>query len=171
MSVLLGYLGRERVSAAQLERLYEQGKARPGFATEVVAALAQLDPDIAHRAVWLLRKLAGETRLDDAAMRRVVEYIDASGHWIFRLTLCQLFAETDCPRDVADDVRAFLRKNVEDRRVIIRAWALTALMRMPRELVSESERQQLWRAAERDPAKSMQARLRLLKRRLAARRA
>ncbi len=165
MSVLLGYLGRERLTVTQLEQLYEQGKARPGFVHEVIATLGQLDPEKAHRALWLLRKVSAESCLDAAAVSRVIECSDVSEHWLFRLTLCQLLAETTCPPEAAEDAFSVLRKCFDDRRVIIRAWALTALVRLPRDRAREGEIRERVRAAERDPAKSMQARLRHLTRR------
>lgn len=163
MSVLLGYLGRERLTVTQLEQLYEQGKARPGFVDDVIAALGQLDPENAHRALWLLRKIAGEAGLDAAAISRVMEYVDVSTHWLFRLTLCQLLAETKCPPALADEVFSFLKKSFGDRRVIVRAWALTAVLQLPRRREREGKIREMVRTAERDPAKSMQARLRRLK--------
>lgn len=162
MHPLLRDLGRERLSVATLERLHAQSGAQPGFVAAVISALGQLDPDIAYQAVWLLRKAAAESRLSETDLARIAELVDASPHWIYRLTMCQLFAETGCPAALRDQLFPFLCQCFNDRRVIIRAWALTAMLRFGEDPAFRREIRQNRRTAERDPAKSMQARLRHL---------
>lgn len=160
MHPLLHELGRERLSIAALARLHARSGTQPGFVAAAISALGQLDSEIAYQAVWLLRKAAAESRLSEADLARIVELVDASPHWIYRLTMCQLFAETGCPAALRDQLFPFLRQCFTDRRVIIRAWALTAMMWFADDPAYRREIRQNLRTAGRDSAKSMQARLR-----------
>jgi hypothetical protein len=162
MSPLLASLGREGVNVAALARLQAHSGAKPGFVSEVITVLGQLDPEVAYRAVWLLRKAAAESRLDERDWARIAELVDASDHWIYRLTLCQLFAEAACLPALRAQVFPFLQRCFTDRRVIIRAWALSAMLRFRDDPVYRLAIQRTLRIAQRDPAKSMQARLRRL---------
>jgi hypothetical protein len=162
MGPLLAYLGRERLPVAALARLYAQSGAAPGFVAAVIMALGQLDPAITYRAAWLLRKAAAKAHLDGQDWARIAELADASGHWIHRLTMCQLFAESACPPALRAQVFPFLQRCFVDRRVIIRAWALTAMLLFRNDPAYRPAIQRTLRAARRDPGKSMQARLRRL---------
>jgi hypothetical protein len=164
MGSLLESLGRERLPVSTLQKLLDQWSARPEFVAQTISALGQLDADLAYQAVWLLRRPAEESRLGEPDLARIVELVDASPHWIYRLTMCQLFAETGCPAALRDQLFPFLRQCFTDRRVIIRAWALTAMTRFEDDPVYRPEIRQCRRAAARDRAKSMQARLRHLSR-------
>lgn len=163
MSPLLEYLARERVTAAALESVYGQSGARPEFVPGLIAVLGQLDPNVAYRAVCLLRRAAAESPLREDDWRRIAELVDGSEHWLYRLTMCQLFAEAACPPALREQVFPFLQRCFADRRVIVRAWALTAMARFRDDPAYRQEIQRLWRTAKRDPRKSMQARLRRIK--------
>jgi hypothetical protein len=162
MPALLEVLSRDRLTAPELAEIFARHQARPGFVAETLATLEQLDPDHACRAVWLLRKSAAETPLSESDLGRIVELVDASGHWIYQLTLCQLFSETGCPPALRDQLIPFLQRCFSNPRVFIRAWSLTAMNRFRDDPAYRSAIRQCERVARRDPAKSMQARLRHL---------
>lgn len=162
MGPLIESLGREHLPVAALRAIHAQWRARPEFASQLISALGQLDPAVACRAVWLLRRQAAESPLRESELARIVELVDGSEHWIYRLTLCQLFAATGCPPASRDDLFPFLQRCFADRRVIIRAWALTAMLRFRDDPAYRRAIRQCERQAQRDPGKAMQARLRQL---------
>jgi hypothetical protein len=163
MSALLEYLGRDGVDVSSLRSLYERLGAREEFVRDVIGALGQLDTQEAWRAVWLLKRSAADSKLGRDDLRKIAELVDSSEHWVFRLTMCQLFAETGCFREFREQVFSFLQRNFDDRRAIIRAWALSAMADFEGDPLYRRSIQQMRRAAEQDHSKAMQARLRRLK--------
>ncbi|HEY5551481.1 MAG TPA: hypothetical protein VIK52_06320 [Opitutaceae bacterium] len=141
---------------------YEQSRLVPGFFAEVATALELLDGDASWRAVWFLRQAADECLLSEADIKKVPRNVEASRHWAARLLLCQIFAQVECPESERETVFEFLVKCFADRRVIIRAWALSAMWPLRRDPRFRNEVQRCMRAARKDPGKAMQARLRHL---------
>lgn len=162
MSTLLAHLGREHCPVAELSQLLARHSGRREFASELIAVLPQLDPETTHRAAWLLRQLAADHPLDERDLARIAEQTDASDHWLFRLTYCQFWAETACPPPLRDQVFPYLQLCAADRRVIVRAWALSAMLHFQSDRAYRKQVRVSLRTAQRDPSKAMQARLRQL---------
>ena len=160
MPALLAHLARDRLTARDLNALFTQFHAQPDFARDLISALDQLDPDLTYRALSLLLKLARASLLSSADLARLIDRLDASDHWLHRLTACQLLAAQPLPPDLGPDIFPFLERCFGDRRVIIRAWALTAMMAFQSHPRFRAATRAALRTARRDPAKSMQARLR-----------
>ncbi|MGC4075305.1 MAG: hypothetical protein QM760_22945 [Nibricoccus sp.] len=160
MPELTPLLSRPQLTAAQLKEIYAALSARDGFADELIRHLPLLDPPHVCRPLGLLRMIAESRGLGAGHVTRIIRHADAfSEHWLGRLLACQLLAITGCPRESEDDAFPFLADCFEDRRVIIRAWALTVLSRFTGAHHQKSIASMLARA-QKDPAKSMQARLR-----------
>ncbi len=160
MSAVLPHLTRPHLSARDLASFYTHFHADPDFISDLIAALDHLDPDLTHRALSLLTKTARSSPLPTPDLARIVDRLDASDHWLHRLTACQLLSAQPIPTELGDDVFPFLQRCFTDRRVIIRAWALTAMLSLRRDPRFRPAVAAALRLARRDPAKSMQARLR-----------
>lgn len=158
-----GTIESEHTTVATLRRLYAQNRAARGFLSEVATLLEVLDEDAAWRAVWILKTAAEDDLLGVREIETVARNIEVSRHWAARLLLCQLFAQVECPESERENFVGFLLKCFEDRRGIVRAWALSAMWRFRRDPRFRSEIQRCLRAARKDPGKAMQARLRQLK--------
>lgn len=164
MNVLFDLLVKEPVRVSDLERMYGAYAGRPEFVDEVIRAFRQLDPDIAWRAAWLLRRHARIHGLQEHELMRLIQCADEQEHWIARLNLCQLFAATGCPARARETLFPFLADCFRDRRTIVRAWALSALMAFRGEQAYARIVADMVRRARQDRAASMQARLRHLER-------
>ncbi|ATC65388.1 hypothetical protein CMV30_16350 [Nibricoccus aquaticus] len=162
MSELTPILSRPRLTAAQLGEIHAAFATRENVADELIRTLTLLDPPHVCRPLGLLRMIAKDRGLSPEHIAKILRHTDAfSEHWLSRLLACQLLAITGCPRENEDDTAPFLADCFRDRRVIVRAWALTVLSRFTgphhRKTIAA-----LFAAARKDPAKSMQARLRQL---------
>ncbi|MFO1450186.1 MAG: hypothetical protein U1F61_18650 [Opitutaceae bacterium] len=159
---MLEKLTSRDLDVAALEALYQHLGPQAGFAAEAISALRQLDAQVIWRAAWLLRRHAREHRFTPDQLIVLGEEAQRIEPWLARLNLCQLFARTGCPLEAKDAIAPFLQECARDRRALVRAWALSALftLREDPELGAAIVRQLA--AARRDPAKSVQARLRQL---------
>ncbi|HEY0946129.1 MAG TPA: hypothetical protein VGD81_12710 [Opitutaceae bacterium] len=164
-SSLLGLLTRDAVKVAELEAIYARQGGSPGFAADAIWAMRQLDADLAWRAVWLLKRHAREHPLAEADLLRIASCADEATHWVSRLTLCQMFSDTGWPASANDTVFPFLVESFANRRVIIRAWAVSALLRLKAHPKYREQVTAILRKARADSGKAMQARLRQLKKR------
>ena len=153
----------EGTTVSALRRLHAGNRATPGFFAEVAALLDVLDEDAAWRAVWFLKSAAEDGMLGAREIETVAGNVEVSRHWAARLLLCQLFARVECLESERENVFEFLLKCFTDRRVIVRAWALSAMWRFRRDPRFGIEIQRCLRAARKDPGKAMQARLRQLR--------
>jgi hypothetical protein len=160
MSALLQHLTRAHLPASALRSLYAQFHTSPTFIPDLISALDHLDPDLTHRALSLLTQAARTSPLSLEHLARIADRLDASDHWLHRLTACQLLAAAPLPLELAEDVFPFLQRAFTDHRVIIRAWALTAMLSFRDHPRFRPDVLAALRVARRDPAKSMQARLR-----------
>ena len=162
MSNLLQILSSKCLSVPELEELYAVYGQESWFIGETVRALRVLDPERAPGAVWLLAQAAKENRLEAPVLKKLVELSAELTHWTSRLVLCQLFARARCPEDSSDELFAFLEECFQDRRVIVRAWAVSAMMPLSSDPRFKRQIAAHLRNAKADPAKSMRARMRHL---------
>jgi hypothetical protein len=159
MSELTSLLSRPRLTAAQLGEIHDAIATRNGIEEDIIRTLPLLDPPHICRPLGLLRMIAEDRGLDAATVSKILQHLDAMDHWLARLLCCQLLAITGCPRENEDDAFPFLADCFRDRRVIIRAWALTVLSRFTGAHHQKSIAS-IVASARKDPSKSMQARLR-----------
>lgn len=159
MSELTSLLSRPRLTSAQLGEIHAAFATRDGFTEDLIRTLPLLDASHVFRPLSLLRLIADDRCLDDTTVSKILQHLDAMDHWLARLLCCQLLAITGCPRETEDDSFPFLADCFRNRRVIVRAWALTVLSRF----TGAHHRKPIAgmiATARKDPAKSMQARLR-----------
>jgi hypothetical protein len=162
MSSLLSLLSRDGIKVAHLERIYTAHCASQGFAADAISAMRQLDADVAWRAIWLLKRLAVEQRLDDADLIRLTECAEEMTDWASRLNLCQLFATTGCPASRREALYPYLIDCFANRRPMIRAWAISVLVGFQADERYRKPVKAMLREAQGDLAGSIQARLRRL---------
>ncbi len=164
MSQLEALLNRRQIRVRELEAIYAQGAADPGFVDQAITAARHLDPAPAGHAVWLLSRAGRAGRVNAAHLRRLAASADELTSWVSRLCLSQLLAVTGCPPDLRRSFHPFLTDCTTDRRPIVRAWALSALATYADDPEYAAEISTLLRQAAKDPAPSMRARLKHLKR-------
>lgn len=163
MNSLYDQLARGPFKVAILERVYLERRADNEFVPQLCSAFLQLDPELTWQVAWLLMRCARDDRLNEDEQAQIAEVLDEARDWVSRLCFCQLFATTGFPKQAVDAVVPFLQHCFSDRRVIIRAWAVSALAPLRRDRMHGAVVRKLMIEAQRDPAKSMQARLRRLK--------
>lgn len=163
MSSLGTLLASDALDVAALERLYAAYREAPDFAADAIRAMRVLDESDAWRAVWLLHRRARDGGLAAAEVSRVIGCADEVTHWIARLNLCQLLATTGCPPEARAAAFSFLSDCFADRRVVVRAWAVSALARFKNDPAFAEPVAAMLRQAKADRRKSMQARLRHLR--------
>lgn len=152
------------MKVADLERLYASGGSTRDLVESALHALRHLDPDLAWRAVWILRRAAADGHVNADVAARVATCAEEFTHWAARLTLCQLFAVRGCPVPAQDSLFPYLVECFADRRPIVRAWALSAMLSLEGNPEFQSEIDACLAQARLDPTPSVQARLRRLKR-------
>ena len=162
MNNLLDLLAKESVKVAALERIYADAHAHPEFAGEAIRAMRLLDSDVSWRAVWLVKRLARDRKLSEADLVRLAACAEEMSHWAARLNLCQLFATTGCPLAARDALYPYLVACFANRRVMIRAWAISALVEFQDDPKYRKQVAAMLRQARTDPGGSMIARLRQL---------
>jgi hypothetical protein len=163
-SLLFNLLSKDDVDVPTLTRIYAGMENASEFLADAIRALHHLDDEQAWRALWLLRRCAedNDNRLDEDSLIRISDRAGELRHWIARLNLCQLFAATGCPPAVRETLFPVLAACFDDRRVIVKAWAISALNTFARDPNYRDQIAGMLREAKRNPAKSMQARLRHL---------
>lgn len=168
MNNLLSLLGKDSVNVAQLEAIYVAHGASPGFVADVISAMRQLDADVAWRAVWLLKRHARNRKLTEGELVRLAQCAEEMPHWAARVNLCQLFGTTGCPASAREALYPYLVECFANRRPMIRAWAISALVEFQADERYRQPVAAMLRAARKETAGSMIARLRHLPRTVAA---
>lgn len=164
MNPLFLLLARDSLKVSQLEQIYLACREKPDLAANAISAMRQLDSDLAWRAVWVLKQLARDHKLSESDLTRLALCADEVSHWAARLNLCQLFGHTGCPVEARETLFPYLVESFMNRRVIIRAWAITVLVGFREEEKFRSRIDAMLRQARADPNASMKARLRNLPR-------
>ena len=164
MNPLSDQLTRAKVQIPELTEIYLRWGANPALATWAISSLEIMEPSQVWRALWLLRQIAQTRELSEQELSALAEKGDIVEHWTARLNLCQLLAATGVPASVRDELFPFLRESFSDRRQIIRAWAISALVTFQADKRFRPEIEKMLRQAHREAGKAMQARLRRLKR-------
>jgi hypothetical protein len=159
---LFSLLAKDSVNVAQLERIYAMSCERPEFAAEAISVMRQLDADRAWRAVWLLKRLVRDHGWREADLSRLASCADELTDWAARLNVCQLFATTGCPSAARDTLYSYFVECFGNRRVMIRAWAISALAAFRDDPRYRTSIASMLREARADPGSSMKARLRHL---------
>lgn len=163
MTSLLNLLSKDSIKVAHLERIYAAHGSSEGFASDAISAMRLLDSDVAWRAIWLLKRLAGEHRLGDADLTRIARCAEEMTHWASRLNLCQMLAITGCPTASREVLYPYLVECFANRRPMIRAWAISVLVGFQAEERYRTSVEAMLRDAQADSAGSIQARLRRLR--------
>ncbi len=162
MSILTEVLARDDVTVADLERVYQKICDDPHWQRDALESLSALDEEQVHRALWLLHRRQVDQPLPLAAVEQVIEATAGARHWLVRLQVGQILALAGIPERMLEPAFDYLRECFSDRRVIVRAWALSALYPLRHDRRFSGEVRRMITAARRDPGKSMQARLRHL---------
>ena len=126
MNSLADLLGKEGIKVADLERIYSASRDPRRLIADAIGAMRHLDPEIAWRAAWILKRSACDGNLSADDVIRIANYAEELSHWTSRLTLCQLFAKTGCPMEAREDLFPYLVECFANRSPIVRAWAISA---------------------------------------------
>lgn len=162
MNALLSLLAQDSIKVAQLERIYAAHCLAPGLPADAMTAMRLLDSDLAWRAVWILKQLARERKLTEPHLIQLARCAGEMRHWASRLNLCQLFSMTGCPAAAREELYPYLVECFANRRVMIRAWAISAMIGFQADLAYRKPVAAMLRQAQADPGSSMKARLRLV---------
>lgn len=157
---------KPRIAVARLEALYRREAGRPRFARDVAEAVASGVPALERGGAWLLERMRRDGReLPASEWELVLEALGGVRDWVARLELCQLLSRH--PRLLADEPAAvveFVRACARDPKPFVRAWGLTALHALgERHAAYRAEARRALKKAEKDPAKSVRARVRRVK--------
>lgn len=163
MNPIRDSITREHVRISELEMIFSKFGTNPKLFSWVLSVLEILEPEQVWRGVGLLRILARTRSLSEQELAALAEKAELAEHWVARLNLCQLLSITGVPASVRDDFFPFLRESFADRRQIVRAWAISALLTFGQDARFRSEIAEMLRKARRESGKAMQARLRQLK--------
>jgi hypothetical protein len=154
-----------RLTVARLEECYRRHCLRKNFSNEVAEAVASGSPPLERAGAWLLVRLGRERGGVPAAdWEIVVNGLDGVREWTARLQLCQLLGERPELMDAAPGAIAeFVRNCAADPKPFVRAWGISAFQALGRRHPEHRAEARRWLArGRRDPAKSVQARLRRL---------
>ncbi len=155
-----------KATVGRLEAVYRRHAGTKRFTRELAEAVASGSATLERAGAWLLRKqadAAGGLPAGDWAV--ALDGLGGVTAWEARLELCQMLAAHPELFDAAPtDVAEFLRDCARDAKPFVRAWAVTAFHGLgKRHAAFRAEARRLVAAARKDPAKSVQARLRHLK--------
>lgn len=156
---------KPRVTMPELRRILEREAGRPGFGRQLAEAVASGSAQLERNGAWLLRHwLAEGGRLTSGEWEVVLDALRGVHDWVARLELCQAWDEQPELMDAAPgEIADFLRGGLADKNPFVRAWAGTAFHRLGcRHADFRAEAAHALRRLRRDPAKSVQARLRRL---------
>lgn len=165
-SMLLDELESEpKATVARLEVIYRREAGRKNLSRDLAEAVASGSPVLERSGAWLLRRLVDETGpLPPAEWELVVDGLAGMRSWVARLELCQLLAGHPELSDAAPEAIAeFSRACAADPKPFVRAWGVTAFHALGKRHGAYRAEAKRWLAkARKDPAKSVQARLRQL---------
>ena len=163
MNSLVDLLGKEGMKVSALERIYAASHDSRRLIADAISAMRHLDPEIAWRAAWILKRSASDGNLSADDVIRIAHYAEELTHWTSRLTLCQLFAKTGCPTEAREELVPYLVECFENRSPIVRAWAISVLVGFEGDGGFQTTIDACLREARADSTASIQARLRRLK--------
>lgn len=163
MNSLVDQIGRDGLKVAGLEQIYSSSRDPRRLVVEAISALRHLDPDVAWRAVWILKRSACDRRLSADDVIRIASSAEELPHWASRLNLCQLFAATGCPKEARGILFPYLVECFANRRPMIRAWAISVLVGFEGDSRFQETIDACLQEARKDTAGSIQSRLRRLK--------
>ena len=153
------------VAVAWLEKIYRRDAARKNFSRDLAEAVASGSPALEHGGAWLMRRLVDEKGpLPPADWELTVDGLAGVRSWVARLLLCQLLAgHPEMTESAPEAIAGFLRECADGPNIFVRAWAVTAFHALgKRHRAYGAEAKRCLTKARKDPAKSMQARLRHL---------
>lgn len=154
-----------KATVPRLEAIHQRHHADRNYTRTLAEAVASGAPELERAGAWLLRRqVADEGGLPAKDWAVVLDGLAGVTSWEARLELCQLLAGHPALTDVAaEDVAGFLRGCAADGNAFVRAWGVTAFHAFAaRHTAHRAEARRLLAAARKDPAKSVQARLRHL---------
>jgi len=154
-----------KATVAWLERIYRREAGRKNFSHDLAEAVASGSPALERGGAWLLRRLVAEKgSLSATDWELVVDGLAGVRSWLARLELCQLLAgHPEMTEAAPEAIAVFLRKCADGPNIFVRAWAVTAFHALGKRHRAYGAEAKRWVAkARKDPAKSVQARLRHL---------
>ena len=154
-----------RMTVAHLALIYRREAARANFSRTLAEAAASGAPQLERNGTWLLRRLVDATgQLPAADWELIVDGLAGVTDWVARIELCRLMiGHAELMAAAPGEIAGFLRACADDPKPFVRAWGVTAFQvlgqKHPAYRVEAGRR---LAKARRDPAKSVQARLRHL---------
>ncbi len=155
-----GYDGRS-------QSILSEAAARFGTAADYLDALVALAADqdgrVSDGATWMLKAaLEDRRKLAAGQVMALVDRLDGLATWQARLHVCQIIGYLDIPIECAARLRDWLAPVLAHDRPFLRAWALDALCRLP-DAENHGQREALLDRMAEDPAASVRARVRRLR--------
>ncbi|MCA9288353.1 MAG: hypothetical protein KDA05_07205 [Phycisphaerales bacterium] len=153
-------------SVAVLEQIASAHRDDPRYLDLVFeAATAEpMDADHAPRsgAIWLLRNAHRQgAAFPPAQVKRLVALIPLLTHWEQALNLLQILDAVPIPANNRRAVLAFAESSASDANTLVRAWAISVLLKVGRTLNAERDRiDQIADEALRTDKASVRARIR-----------
>lgn len=139
-----------------------------GFQAELIRLCCDQRSTIADGATWILKAELDEgVQLPALLVDRLIASLDDVQSWPARLHLCQSIRHLDLSPAQAAALRIWLSPLLKHKRPFLRAWALDSLCHLPDAGQDPAILRQM-DAMEKDPAASVRARARALRRTLGA---
>jgi hypothetical protein len=154
-----------RVPVARLAAILRREAWRSSFGHDLAEAIGSGSATLERSGAWLLRRwLDAGGMLLEVDRGAIVDSLGAVRDWVARLELCRVLCDQpDLAAGADGDWAAFARGCAGDGKPFVRAWGIAAWQalasRHPRH---RAEARRWLRQGRRDPAKSVQARLRRL---------
>ncbi|MDF1778390.1 MAG: hypothetical protein P1V13_20365 [Rhizobiaceae bacterium] len=134
-----------------------------GFQDDLIRLCCDQRPVIADGATWILKaELEAGVQLSAPLIDRLIASLDDVQSWPARLHLCQCIRHFHLSPGQAFALRLWLGPLLNHQRPFLRAWALDGLCHLPN-AGQEPEILQHLDAMETDPAASVRARARALR--------
>lgn len=157
--------GRSRITMPELRAIYQREAGRGNFTRVLAEAVASGSRQLERNGAWLLRKWVDDGGpLPAGEWELIVDGLAGVMDWVARIELCRIAAAhpallASAPAEIA----AFLRASADDPNPFVRAWALTAFHVLGQSHPAyRAEARRRLAKGRKDPAKSVQARLRQL---------
>ncbi len=138
-----------------------------GYLDAVIALVDHADANVGAGVTWLIKNAleAGE-QLSEQQSRAFFGRAPTTNGWAAQLHVCQSIQFLEVPADLAPELMAWLRPLSESPRPFVRAWSVDALDRLAQQLPEfEAEARSVLEAADADPAASVRARARQIRKR------
>ncbi len=138
---------------------------RRTFLSELVSFATHEEATVADGATWLIKaQLDDGARLTSSETEALLGHLSAITSWQAQLHICQSVRHFDVPAHLANTCADWFEELLTSDRPFLRAWSMDALQELALRNAELAERAETaLAAAEQDPAASVRARARRLR--------